>query len=178
MKKTWMIILALVLSVSVLAACTTEQPEQEPADQPVQEAVEQPKDTAQDALEEADAVKEEVLDNVAGAMDLTGSWEDEISQRAHMDVTKNADGSYNIVVSWGSSASESSVWNIHGTYDETSGMLSYNNGAYSIHTWDEDGVETISGEETTKGAFMKEGDKLRWQDSKNSDSGLFSKVSQ
>ena len=178
MKKTWMIILALVLSVSVLAACTTEQPEQEPADQPAQEAVEQPKDTAQDALEEADAVKEEVLDNVAGAMDLTGSWEDEISQRAHMDVTKNADGSYNIVVSWGSSASESSVWNIHGTYDETSGMLSYNNGAYSIHTWDEDGVETISGEETTKGAFMKEGDKLRWQDSKNSDSGLFSKVSQ
>jgi hypothetical protein len=173
-----MIILALVLSVSVLAACTTEQPEQEPAEQSVQEAVDQPEDTAQDALEEADAVKEEVLENVAGAMDLTGSWEDEISQRAHMDVTKNADGSYNIVVSWGSSAWESAVWNIHGTYDETSGMLSYSDGAYSIHTWDEDGVETVSGEETTKGAFMKEGEKLRWQDSKNSDSGLFSKVSQ
>jgi len=55
-------------------------------------------------------------------------------------------------------------------------MLSYDNGAYSIHTWDDNEEETVSGEETTKGAFMKEGDKLRWQDSKNMDDGVFVKV--
>ncbi len=180
MKKTLMIILALVLSVSMLAACTVDQeePTQEEAQQAAQAAVQEADEAGEAAVEDADAIKDEIINEVSGAMDLSGSWEDEISQRAHMDVTKNADGSYNIVVSWGSGASETSIWQIHGTYDEASGMLSYSNGAYSIHTWDEDGVETVSGEETTKGAFMKEGDKLRWQDSKNSDTGLFSKVSQ
>ena len=109
-------------------------------------------------------------------MDLTGSWEDEISMRAGMDVVKNEDGSYDIHVHWGGSATETAIWEIHGTYDETSGMLSYEDGAYSIHTWDENNNETVHDEETTKGAFMKEGDKLRWQDSKNTEDGLFVKV--
>ena len=120
-------------------------------------------------------IKEEFLNEISGEMDLEGAWEDEVSQRAHMNVTKNEDGSYNIVVRWGSSAFETSVWEIHGTYDEVSGMLSYQDGAYSIHTADEKGNETISGEETTNGAFMKEGEKLRWSDSKAPDDGLFVK---
>ena len=120
-------------------------------------------------------IKEEFLNEISGEMDLEGAWEDEVSQRAHMNVTKNEDGSYNIVVRWGSSASETSVWEIHGTYDEVSGMLAYQDGAYSIHTADEKGNETVSGEETTNGAFMKEGEKLRWSDSKAPDDGLFVK---
>ena len=102
--------------------------------------------------------------------------ESEVSQRASMYAVKNEDGSYDIFVHWGGGAKETAIWEIHGTYDETSGMLSYEDGAYSIHTWDEDNTETVHDEETTKGAFMKEGDKLRWQDSKNSEDGLFVKV--
>ena len=111
-----------------------------------------------------------------GEMDLAGHWEDEVSKRASMDVTANEDGSYNILVHWGGSATETAIWEIHGTYDPVSGMLSYEDGAYSIHTVGEDGKETVSGEETTKGTFMKEGNKLRWSDSKNSDDGLFVKA--
>ena len=111
-------------------------------------------------------------------MDLSGSWDDEVSKRASMDVTKNEDGSYDIMVHWGGSATETAIWEIHGEYDPVSGMLSYDDGNYSIHTFDDKGNETISGEEKTSGAFMKEGDKLRWQDSKNADAGLFSKTAE
>ena len=71
---------------------------------------------------------------------------------------------------------EASIWEISGTYDETSGMLSYENGNYTVHTWDENDNETISEEGVTKGVLMKEGDKLRWSDSKNEEDCLFVKV--
>ncbi len=178
MKKAIALILTMALCMLMMAACTTTQEElsQEEVQQAGQEAVQEAEVAADEAVTEADEISEEFLSQVSGEMDLTGSWEDEISQRAHMDVTKNADGSYSILVSWGSSASETSTWEITGTYDEASGMLSYENGSYTVHTWDEDGVETVSEPEITKGAFMKEGDKLRWKDSKNSDSGLFVKA--
>lgn len=179
MKKTFALILTVALCMLMMAACTTtsqEEPAQEEPQQANQEVVQEAEVAADEAVTEADEISEEFLSQVSGEMDLSGSWEDEISQRAHMDVTKNADGSYSILVSWGSSASETSIWQITGTYDEKSGMLSYENGSYTVHTWDEEGVETVSEPEITKGAFMKEGDKLRWKDSKNSDSGLFVKA--
>lgn len=106
---------------------------------------------------------------------LSGSWQDEVSQRASMDVTKNSDGSYDIMVHWGASAWESAIWEIHGTYDEASGTLSYQDGKYYVHAVDENDQETIYGEETTTGAFIREDGKLRWKDSKNSEEGLFVK---
>ena len=138
-----------------------------------QETVEQAESEVQ-AVE--DSIQNEILSDFTGKMDLAGSWQDEISKRATMDVTANEDGSYDIVVNWGGSATEKAVWQIHGTYDEVSGMLSYEDGRYSIHTWDENDNETVSDEEVTKGAFMKEGEKLRWQDSKNSEDGVFVKM--
>ena len=44
--------------------------------------------------------------------------------------------------------------------------------------WDENGKETITEEDVTKGSLMKEGDKLRWTDSKIEEDGLFVKVSE
>ena len=112
-----------------------------------------------------------------GEMDLTGSWQDEVSQRATMEIEKAETGTYHIMIHWSSSAKEASTWEISGTYDEESGMLSYQDGEYCVHTWDDQDKETISGEEITQGALLKEGDKLRWQDSKNSTDAVFVKVS-
>lgn len=137
-----------------------------------QETIEQAESEVQ-AVE--DSIQNEVLSDFTGKMDLAGSWQDEISKRATMDVTANEDGSYDIVINWAGSATEKAVWQIHGTYDEVSGMLSYEDGQYSIHTWDENNNETVSDEEVTKGVLMKEGEKLRWQDSKNSEDGVFVK---
>ena len=108
-------------------------------------------------------------------MDLEGEWQDEVSQRATMDVTQDKDGTVKLVVHWASSATEASIWEITGTWDADGGMLSYDNGKYYVLTVDEDGKDTVSGKKTTKGAFLKEGKKLRWQDSLNEDDAVFVK---
>ena len=95
-----------------------------------------------------------------------------------MDIEQAGTGTCHILIHWAGSAKEAAIWEISGIYDETSGMLSYEDAAYSVHTWDDQDHETVSGEETTQGALMKEGDKLRWQDSKNSEDGLFVKISE
>ena len=83
---------------------------------------------------------------------------------------RNADGSYDILVYWGSSASEFSEWKIHGTYDEYSGALFYRDGRYAVVATDDSGKESISEQAVTQGVFLKEGDRFRWIDSMNENS--------
>ena len=173
MKSKWLVLAVLILSMLTFTACGKKKEESFEEVDP--EAV---VEEAQKEVEEADAKKDEFLADFTGEMDLTGSWQDEVSQRATMDVEKFETGTYHILVHWSSGAKEASIWEISGTYDETSGMLSYENGNYTVHTWDENDKETISDEEVTKGTLMKEGDKLRWSDSKNEEDGLFVKVSE
>ena len=171
MKSKWLVLAVLILSMLTFTACGKKKEESFEEVDP--EAV---VEEAQKEVEEADAKKDEFLADFTGEMDLTGSWQDEVSQRATMDVEKAETGTYHILIHWASGAKEASTWEISGTYDETSGMLSYENGNYTVHTWDENDKETISDEEVTKGTLMKEGDKLRWSDSKNEEDGLFVKV--
>ena len=173
MKNKWLVLGALVLSVMAFSACGKKKEENFEEVDP-QAVV----DEAQKEVEEADAKKDEFLEDFTGEMDLTGSWQDEVSQRATMDVEKAETGTYHILIHWASGAKEASTWEISGTYDETSGMLSYEDGSYTVHTWDENDKETVSEGEVTKGSLMKEGDKLRWSDSKNEDDCIFVKVSE
>lgn len=173
MKSKWLVLAALILSMLTFTACGKKKEESFEEVDP--EAV---VEEAQKEVEETDAKKDEFLADFTGEMDLTGSWQDEVSQRATMDVEKAETGTYHILIHWASGAKEASTWEISGTYDETSGMLSYENGNYTVHTWDENDNETISEEEVTKGTLMKEGDKLRWSDSKNEEDGLFVKVTE
>lgn len=173
MKSKWLVLAVLILSMLTFTACGKKK--EESFEEVDREAV---VEEAQKEVEEADAKKDEFLADFTGEMDLTGSWQDEVSQRATMDVEKAETGTYHILIHWASGAKEASTWEISGTYDETSGMLSYENGNYTVHTWDENDNETISEEEVTKGTLMKEGDKLRWSDSKNEEDGLFVKVTE
>lgn len=173
MKSKWLVLAVLILSMLTFTACGKKK--EESFEEVDREAV---VEEAQKEVEEADAKKDEFLADFTGEMDLTGSWQDEVSQRATMDVEKAETGTYHILIHWASGAKEASTWEISGTYDETSGMLSYENGNYTVHTWDENDNETISDEEVTKGTLMKEGDKLRWSDSKNEEDGLFVKVTE
>lgn len=171
MKNKWLIAGVLVLSVLAFTACGKKKE----ADIVDPEAV---AEEVQKEVEEAESMTDEFLKDYTGEMDLTGSWQDEVSQRATMDVEKAETGTYHILIHWASGAKEASTWEISGTYDETSGMLSYEDGNYTVHTWDENDKETVSEGEVTKGSLMKEGDKLRWSDSKNEDDCIFVKVSE
>ena len=175
MKNKKLILGILVLSLLVFTGCGKKKEKEASSGEVDPQAV---VEEAQKEVEEADAKKEEFLAEFTDEMHLTGSWQDEVSQRATMDVEKFETGTYDIHIHWSSGASEESLWEITGTYDETSGMLSYENGNYSVITWDENGKETITEEDVTKGSLMKEGDKLRWTDSKIEEDGLFVKVSE
>ena len=166
MKIKYLITGALIISMLAISACGKKQ---EDAAGTVE--------TAKEAVSEAVGTQEEILGDFTGEMDLTGSWQDEVSQRATMEIEKAETGTYHIMINWSSGAKEASTWEISGTYDETSGMLTYEDGEYCVHTWDDKDQETISGEEKTSGALLKEGEKLRWQDSKNSADAVFVKVS-
>ncbi|MBR1708601.1 MAG: hypothetical protein IJ719_07230 [Clostridia bacterium] len=105
-----------------------------------------------------------------------GSWEDEVSKRASMDATQ--DGTHvEILVHWGGSAFSAATWQISGEMDPMTGNLTYSSSKYTISEWDEEGNETIIDEQTSSGAFLWQGEKLRWQDSLNTDEGLFVKLS-
>ncbi len=112
-----------------------------------------------------------MLGDFTGDMDLAGSWQDEVGQRASMEVTENEDGSYAITITWSSSADETATWEISGTWDPEFGGLTYEDGAYYVT---KTGFER-SEEETTEGALMKEGEKVRWTDSKIENDAVFVK---
>ena len=172
-KKTVSSIALAALLLLSLASCGAKDNGggSEPSEPPTAEESSPAPSNPPAAAKETDA---------ADVGDLSGSWQDEISQRASMDVTRSGDGSYTLFVHWGSSATEASIWEIVGTFDE-SGTLTYEDGKYGVCTFDESGSETVSDEETTQGSFTLENGKLRWQDSqvrKNgySESGLFVKI--
>ena len=130
-------------------------------------------DVAQSVVDQADG--NAILGEVSGDIELEGTWQDEISERATMSAARNADGSYDIEVSWANSADETASWRIHGTYDSVAGMLGYGDGEYVVRML-EYGKEIVSGPEVTAGVFTKSGEKLIWIDSKVENEAVFSKV--
>ena len=109
------------------------------------------------------------------AFDCAGSWQDEVSMRATMDVAQDGDH-VEILVHWGGSATEAAVWEISGEFDPETGELAYDDGRYAVIEWDEDGNDTVVEEQTTSGSFTWEDGKLRWKDAMNEDEGLFEKL--
>ena len=202
MKKQWLITCVLVMSVLAFAACGKKQESaagegdqtgavQETEAEATEEVKEEVEDAALagtdllagaenagDAASDAIAMQADILADYTGEIDLNGSWQDEVSQRATMDIEQAGTGTCHILIHWAGSAKEAAIWEISGTYDEASGMLSYEDGHYSVHTWDDEDQETVSGEKLTKGTLMKEGDKLRWQDSEISEDAVFVKISE
>ena len=127
----------------------------------------EPQNNGDDGFYDYDA---EIADSM-----LSGMWQDEISQRANLDVVMYSDGRYEMTVTWGSGAFETAVWEIRGFFsadENDNAALSYEYGYYSVRTYDEDGNETITQEATTQGSFTLQDDgKLRWLDSQVAENG-------
>ena len=93
MKKKLFILTTLIISVYAMTACGGKQETPAAPQEAVQEAAKEA-EAAQQAAEEtvkeaAEAAEpENLLEDFVGDMDLSGSWEDEVSKRASMDVVK------------------------------------------------------------------------------------------
>lgn len=87
-----------------------------------------------------------------GSKDITGNYQDSVSQRAVAEVALNDDGeTYDVTVTWASSALEETEWNMNCKLEE--GKLTYEDSSKVFRKYDDDSMEDF--EETE---FMGEGE--------------------
>ena len=183
MKKKMITAMILAMAMAAMTACGSKKPAQEPAQMTEEEQNAMGEEIAdetdqmiEDLLDDADSMVDDLLEDFIGKIVLEGTWTDEISGRAEMDITALGDSTYDVLIHWGSSASEAAIWEFTGTYDFEGGILSYTDARHYTLELHDDGEEIIKDETTTSGALMKEGEKLRWQDSANEEDCLFKNV--
>ena len=115
-----------------------------------------------------------VLESVRPPEDfvLEGSWSDESSGRAAMDITKGkGEDEYEVLITWANGAAEKVSWKFSGTFDREGGFLSYEDCVKTTITFDENDNDTAKTEyENGKGAISYLDGKLRWED-KQEDAG-------
>ncbi len=178
MKKKVFAACLMAAAMTAVTACGAAKPAaqndsgngqmtEEEQDAMGQELAQETDQVVEDMLSDAQTMEEDFLDQFAGEMDLAGSWLDETSQRAVMDITMNEDGSCTAVIHWGASVYESAVWEITGTYDPAMGSLNYDSARHYLHVAKEDGTDEELDETTTDGSLSKSGDRLLWKDSAN-----------
>lgn len=128
----------------------------------------------QKADEGAKDPAEDVLEAVVPPEDFepAGEYEDETSQRAMMTVMpEGEEGHYNVIVSWGSSAFETTIWEFTGDFDYKSGMLTYEDCCKYELTLNEDGEQKEDEiYKDGKGALLYYEDGFHW-DNKGDDDG-------
>lgn len=163
MKKTFAILLALVMSLSLLTACGGSGAAEPAAPQP---SASEPEPGPAPAEGVGEAAEPELGERLA---DFYGNWQDETSQRAVMSIAPAASyGDAEVQINWGSGAQAMTVWTICAAHDEAARSLYYANGEMAQITWADDGTDSTEilyndGE----GAFnFNEDGTLTWVDKK------------
>ncbi len=103
----------------------------------------------------------------ASEEDYLGTWFDETSERASMEVTALEDGVYQIAVSWADGASEATEWKMTGRLD-AAGDLAYTDGAKTETAYSDNGEIVSENAVYTEsdGWFFRTEKGLGWVDSK------------
>ena len=114
-----------------------------------------------------------------GVVDFTGRYTEPDFGRCLIEISKESEDSYTIVVNWSNSASDESVWAITGaTYGESGDELVYTDALYYHRTYDEDGGyedEDIYDNGTGR-FYMTEGGMLGWESDNTEDDGIDGEV--
>lgn len=158
-QKLSAVLLALTL-VLALTACQKTEDVTISTTEPVVTAA--PSTTEKSKTEKTD--KSAGTTVIKNDIKLTGTWDDRISQRATMEVRGGKDQKYQIHVHWGSTAFESEDWTMTGTFNDSTGELTYKNCTRKTITLEGEGPET----ETVKytdgtGKFLYKNGELNWQ---------------
>ena len=115
-----------------------------------------------------DPAPEKMPASFFGGDRFVGEWSDEFSERAWMRVVPtDYFGVYSVMIHWGNSADSFAEWDMTASYDEDSGSIRYTDGCCLNVTLHENADEERSIEwEGSEGRFFFEGDKLRWEDTR------------
>lgn len=117
------------------------------------------------AKKEEMKTEEEIISMISGDLDLSGVWEDEKDENLKVIFVSAGENEYDVMGTWGKTSSEAESWNMHGTYDPSSGMLAYQDGDYAVLKMTPEGTEVRENEKKVSGSFCKIGtDVISWND--------------
>ena len=118
-NKIFAILLALTMVLALAACHKTENVEVSTTAPVVTEEVETTAaEETSEAEEESKTADKTVIKN---DVNLVGTWDDKMSQRATMEIRGGKGKTYQIHVHWGSTAFESDNWTMTGTFNDTTG---------------------------------------------------------
>ena len=103
------------------------------------------------------------------AQAFIGGWEDTVSQRAYMDIAPNGDGTYSVLISWGSAYNEEMVWRMTADFDAEQNALVYTEGWKANVTFPADSdmqIDEIWNDATGRLYFGEDG-AILWEDDKD-----------
>ncbi len=162
-NKIFAILLALTLVLALAACHKTENVEVSTTAPVVTEEVETTAaEETSEAEEESKTADKTVIKN---DVNLVGTWDDKMSQRATMEIRGGKGKTYQIHVHWGSTAFESDNWTMTGTFNDTTGELTYKDCKRVTTTLnEEDGPETEEVHYTNgTGKFLYKNGELSWR---------------
>ena len=166
MKKILIILLLLLLitGMVIMLWMSRTNIDHKQGSEPEEETQEQ-----QEEEEEKKGQEEDLPEAVVPPEDfeLAGEYQDETSQRALMTITPDGEDHYQVEISWGDSATKTTVWSFEGDFDREGGILNYKNGIKSVMTvTEEEGMKEDIEYESGRGALLYFDEGLHWQDDK------------
>jgi len=101
--------------------------------------------------------------------EATGYFYEKVAGRGILNIANvKKDGSTDIVLDWGSSASETAHWEMLGKYNPKNSSFEYTDGKYAIRTYDASGKYTESViYEDGSGSFEFKDNSIIWHNNKN-----------
>lgn len=161
-NKLFAILLALTM-VLALAACHKTETVEVSTTAVATEAVETT--TAPETTTAKETTKKEADKTVIkNDVNLTGTWDDKFSQRATMEVRGGKNHTYQIHVHWSSTAFEADDWTMTGTFNDSTGELTYKDcKRVTITLSEDDGPEEEEVHYTNgTGKFLYKNGELSW----------------
>lgn len=169
-NRFFAIVLALAMVLALAACHKTDNVEVSTTAPVVTEEVETTEATETTAAEE-ETTKSADKTVIKNDVNLVGTWDDKMSQRATMEIRGGKDQTYQIHVHWSSTAFESDDWTMTGTFNDTTGELTYKNCKRVTITLDEaDGPEEETVHYTNgTGKFLYKNGELSWHADNDAD---------
>lgn len=162
-NKLFAILLALTM-VLALAACHKTETVEVSTTAATTEAVETTaaEETTTEAEKTSETKEKTVIKN---EVSLVGTWDDKMSQRATMEVRGGKNHTYQIHVHWSSTAFEADDWTMTGTFNDSTGELTYKDcKRVTITLREDDGPEEEEVHYTNgTGKFLYKNGELSWQ---------------
>lgn len=160
--KIFAILLALTM-VLALAACHKTESVEVSTTAAVTEEVETTAEEETTEAEETSKTADKTV--IKNDVNLVGTWDDKMSQRATMEIRGGTGKTYQIHVHWSSTAFEADNWTMTGTFNDTTGELTYKDCKRVTTTLNEaDGPEEEEVHYTNgTGKFIYKNGELNWR---------------